>query len=365
MRKLLIALVAILSMAMCSSALAKNITITGIGVTETAATNDALRCAVEQAVGVLIDSETIVDKNAVLKDEIYANSKGFVNQYKVLSSQQNANGWAVTINADVDTNPDSKLMNELTRLGLVNVLRNPKIAVMIPEQHLRYRIPDPAGETAVIKAFIEAGFDNMLDISKQRMQYNNPFNLSNSELEQLASSMQADILVVGEAFSEGVGDIGRYLSGNQRTNVASCRARVEAKMYVARTGQIIAAEGKYGSGADISEAVASKKALENAGAAMGEYLSGKLLEMAAGIKQKMELIVIPTSYDKLVIIQNGLQAIRGVKNVNLVNYANGRGTFTMQFGGAPQVLFAQLQENVDCNIRLDSSAYNVLTIAAW
>ena len=72
-----------------------------------------------------------------------------------------------------------------------------------------------------------------------------------------------------------------------------------------------------------------------------------------------------SSYDKLVKIQNGLQAIRGVKNVNLVNYANGRGTFTMQFGGAPQVLFAQLQENVDCNIRLDSSAYNVLTIAAW
>ena len=91
----------------------------------------------------------------------------------------------------------------------------------------------------------------------------------------------------------------------------------------------------------------------------------ELLEMAAGNKQKIELIVIPTSYDKLVIIQNGLQAIRGVKNVNLVNYANGRGTFTMQFGGAPQVLFAQLQENVDCNIRLDSSAYNVLTIAAW
>ncbi len=98
---------------------------------------------------------------------------------------------------------------------------------------------------------------------------------------------------------------------------------------------------------------------------MGEYLSGKLLEMAAGNKQKMELVVIPTSYDKMIKIQEALQSIRGVKNVNLVNYANGRGTFTLQFGGAPQILFAQLQENVDCNIRLDSSAYNVLTIAAW
>lgn len=365
MKKLFVALVTILSMVVCSGAFAKNITITGVGMTENAATNDALRCAVEQAVGVLIDSETIVDKNVVLKDEIYANSKGFVNQYMVISTQQNVDGWAVTINADVDTNPDSKLMNELTRLGLVNVLRNPKIAVMIPEQHLRYRIPDPAGETAVIKAFIEAGFDNMIGISKERMLYNNPFNLSNTELEHLASSMQADILVIGQAFSEGVGDVGHYLPGNQRTNVTSCRARVEAKMYVARTGQIIATEGKYGSGVDISEAVASKKALENAGAAMGEYLSSKLLEMAAGNKQKLELVVIPTSYDKLAKVQEALQSIRGVKNVNLTNYANGRGTFTLQFGGAPQVLFAQLQERVECNIRMDSAAYNVLTIAAW
>ena len=66
MRKLFIVFVAILSMAMYSSALAKNITITGVGITENAATNDALRCAVEQAVGVLIDSETIIDKNVVI-----------------------------------------------------------------------------------------------------------------------------------------------------------------------------------------------------------------------------------------------------------------------------------------------------------
>ena len=50
-------------------------------------------------------------------------------------------------------------MSELTRLGIINrQLRDPKIAVVIPEYHIRARVPDPAGETAVINKLIEAGF---------------------------------------------------------------------------------------------------------------------------------------------------------------------------------------------------------------
>lgn len=355
-----------LSVLLCSSAWANNITVTGMGATETEATNDALRSAVEQAVGVLVDSETIVEKNIVLSDNIYTNSKGFISRYQVVGTRRNIDGWQVTVSAEVDVNPDSKLMDELTRLGLIdNSLRNPKIAVMIPETHLAYRIPDPAGETAVIKAFIEAGFDNMVDISQKRMSYNNPFNLNADDLHTLASSMQADILVVGEAFSEGVGDIGKFLPKGKNTGTLSCRARIEAKMYIARTGQIIAADGKYGSAIDISEAIASKKALAVAGKAMGEYLSEKLLELAAGSRQKMELVVIAPGYERLGRVQDALNNIQGVKNADLRSYADGKGVFALQYGGSPQALFAQLQKQAECNVELRSSAYNVLTIAVW
>ena len=365
MRKIALILMVILSVAMCSTAMAKNITVTGKGVSETSATSDALRSAVEQAVGVLIDSQTVMDKNVILKDEIYANSKGFVNQFKILKTEYKDNLWNVTINADVDTNPDSKLMNELTRLGLINVLRNPRIAVIIPEYHLRRRLVDPAGETAVIKELINAGFNNLVDIDKDRVKYNNPFNLSMYDLEQLSGSLQADIIIIGEAFSEYVGDAGRFLPGNQRTNVASCRARLEAKMYIARTGQIIAADGKYGSGADISEAVAAKVALTNAGAEMGRYMSEKLLEQAAGSKQQLELIVSPGSVSKLTEVESVLRELHGVKNVNMRSYANGKGTFALQFGGSPQALYNLLVNNLECNIRLDSSSYNVLSVTVW
>lgn len=365
MKRILCAIILILSLLACSGACAKNITVTGRGVTEAEATNDALRNAVENAVGILLDSETIVEQNVVLKDKIYTNSKGFVTHYQVVASQQNVDGWCVTVNADVDTNPNSKLIDELTRIGLIdNILRNPKIAVLIPEKHFARSIPDPAGETAVIKAFIEAGFDNMVDISQERMRYNNPFNLNADDLHTLASSMQADILVVGEAFSESVGDIGRFLPKGKTTGTLSCRARIEAKMYIARTGQIIAADGKYGSAVDISEAVAAKKALAVAGKEMGEYLSGKLLEVNIN-RQKTELVVITPGYEKLDIVQNALNNMTGVKNASLRSYADGKGIFELHYGGSPQTLFAQLQKYIDCNIELRSSAYNMLTVAVW
>ena len=137
------------------SALAKNVTVTGMGVTASDAENDALRMAVENTIGVLVDSNTLVEKNMVIQDQIYTQSRGFVTDYKVISRQQTAGGWQVTINATVDDNPNSKLMNELTRLGIINTqLRNPKIAVYVPETHIQYRVPDPAGETAIVKALM-------------------------------------------------------------------------------------------------------------------------------------------------------------------------------------------------------------------
>ena len=150
----------------CSLALAKTVTVAGMGSTANEAENDALRNAVEHSVGVLVDSKSLSEKNVVLNDQIYAQSRGFIRNYVVIDRIQNSNGWTVTIEADVDDSPDSKLMTELTRLGIIDVqLRNPKIAVYIPEQHLRNRVPNSAAETEVVKAFLDAGFTNMIEAS--------------------------------------------------------------------------------------------------------------------------------------------------------------------------------------------------------
>ncbi len=343
------------------SALAKNVTVTGSGVTASDAENDALRMAVENALGVLVDSSTLVEKNMVIQDQIYTQSRGFVTDYKVINRQQISGLWQVTINATVDDSPNSKLMNELTRLGIINIqLRNPKIAVYVPETHIQYRVPDPAGETAIVKALIDAGFSQVTEVGS-RMNVANPLNMTAQQLTSAAKQFGVDIMIVGEAFSEGVGDPAQWLPGRQTSNMQACRARVEAKMFIVRTGQIIGADGKFASGLDNSQAVASKKALAKAGQQMGEYFVQQITGMYTS-QQGIEVIVYGSSFQKINLVQSAIGSVAGVKSCNLSSYEGGKAVFTVMYGGSPQTLFNSIQANTDADLNLQSISYNTLTL---
>jgi len=345
----------------CSSAFAKTVTVTGVGITPSEAENDALRVAVQNTLGVLVDSNTLVEKNVLIQDQIYTQSRGFVTDYRVTGKNQISGGWQVTIVADVDDQPNSKLMNELTRLGIINTqLRNPKIAVYLPETHIQYRVPDPAGETAIVKALIDAGFSQVTEVGS-RLNIKNPLNMSAAEMTSAAQKFGVDIIIVGEAFSEGIGDPAQWLPGNQRTNLQSCRARVEAKMFIVRTGQIIGADGKYGSGVDNSQAVASKKALAAAGKQMGEYLVTQITGMYTS-QQNVEVVVYGSAFQKINQVQTAIGNVRGVKSCNLSSYEGGKAIFVVQYSGSPQTLFNAIQANTDADLNLQSLTYNTLTI---
>ena len=342
-------------------ALAKNVTVTGMGETPSDAENDALRLAVEKTLGVLVDSETLVENAAVVRDRIYTQSRGFVTDYKVINRQRVQGVWEVTIDAVVDDQPNSKLMNELTRLGIIdNQLRNPKIAVYIPERHIQYRLPDSAGETAVVKALINSGFSNVTEVGS-RLNISNPLKMTAAEMTQAANMFGVDIMIVGEAFSEGVGDPAQWTPGNQRSNMQACRARVEAKMFIVKTGQIIAADGKFGSGLDNSESIAAKKALANAGQQMGEYFVEQITGLYTN-RQSVEVIVIGAAFQKINQVQQAIGNVRGVKSCNLSSYEGGKAVFNVMYSGSPQNLFKEIQAATDADLNLISLNYNTLTI---
>lgn len=354
-------LIFVLLMLFTSSALAKNVTVTGEGLTPADAENDALRLAVENTLGVLVDSSTLVEKGAVINDQIYTQSRGFVTDYKVISKNLNSGIWSVTINAVVDDTPNSKLMNELTRLGIINIqLRNPKIAVYVPESHRYGRIPSSAGETAIVKALLDAGFSQVTEVGS-RLNITNPLNMTAAEMTQAANQLGVDIMIVGEAFSEELGDAAQWLPGNQRSNMQTSRARVEAKMFIVKSGQMIATDGKYGSGVDNSQDIAAKKALSAAGKQMGEYFVQQITGLYTS-RQSLEVIVYGSAFQKINQVQNAINSVRGVKSCNLSSYEGGKAVFTVMYSGSPQTLFMEMQKVTDADLNLQSLAYNTLTI---
>lgn len=107
---------------------AQQVTVTGAGDNKDAAIKDAFRNAVEQVVGVYVNSNTVVSNSQVEFDKIYANSEGYVNDFKVLRTAYKGEGCQVQVCVDIDTEPSSKLLRDLK---LTYMLDNPRIMVKV------------------------------------------------------------------------------------------------------------------------------------------------------------------------------------------------------------------------------------------
>lgn len=142
----------------------------------------------------------------------------------------------------------------------------PKIMVVLPEYHIQRRIPDPAGETEIIRQLTEAGFQvidpavlaTIRDGVKFEEAARNPM-----AAVALGQDFGADIVIFGEAFSEATSGQGSMITS---------RARVEFKAVNTHNSTILAANGMHAGAQDLTESSAAKKSLQKAGELAAQYL---------------------------------------------------------------------------------------------
>ncbi len=106
--------------------MAQQVTVDGVGTDKEGAVRDAMRNAVETVVGTMIDSRTLIDKNVVALDEIYSKSQGFVKDIKILQESQSGGMYRVRASVDVNTSPDTQLMNRLQMMMIPLITMTPK-----------------------------------------------------------------------------------------------------------------------------------------------------------------------------------------------------------------------------------------------
>ena len=213
--------------------------------------------------------------------------------------------------------------------------KGPTVMVIIPEVHITRRVPDPAGETEIIKTLISAGF-KVLDPSVYNI-IRNSEELANAVKNQDAAAASrigtrfgADIIIFGEAFSESTG---------VQNGMQTCRARVEARAVNTRNAQILGADGKHAGGLDNSELVAGKTALRNAGTQMGAYFVNTLCE-TQGITKSVcingehssEIVLSRATFSTASKVETYLKTFRGVKSVKKT-LTNGVARFEVQHTG--------------------------------
>jgi hypothetical protein len=124
----------------------------------------------------------------------------------------------------------------------------PVVAVTIPERHVGQPAVDPAAQTEILRICRGTGFEAV-------------------DLEE-STKGKADVLLVGEGFSELAGRIG---------SLTSVKARVELKAVDRKTGKVLAADRQTAVVVDLTEQIAGKMALEQAAAALAERILPKIV----------------------------------------------------------------------------------------
>lgn len=353
-------------MTFCFGSVAKTVEVEGQGDSFRAAEMDAWRRAVEQVVGTIASADTIVKNAETLDDNVFSHTTGYVTECVVLSKNVDNYGvHKVIARINVDTQANSKLMNDLTKCGIIHVaLRNPKIAVLIADR--KFSFSNSPAQNMIIRTMMDSGFTNLVDVNTYNVHDGDFYEYDQVQYTDLLNLLHADILVLGRVTYRNVGDIGKYLSSKHvATGVLSYQADCDVKMFVASTGRMVGLETGIGRGVGNTDLVASKEACLEASKLVAETLISQLFSEGAGQKQIVELIVHATDFSKMNSIKRALGNHGLIQGVHLKTYSNGVGVFSVDYTGSTELLYKIIVQKADCNVQIITSDYASLTIKAY
>jgi curli biogenesis system outer membrane secretion channel CsgG len=154
----------------------------------------------------------------------------------------------------IDERADDLVAKPVSRKNRIAALRKklgkgprPVVKISISERHVGRPTSDPAAETEMIYYCQKLGFE-VVDAAK-------------------GDPREADILILGEGFSEFTARVG---------DLAPAKARLEVKAVDAETGRVLAVDRQTTVAVDLNEQIAGKTALQKASAAIAERLLPKL-----------------------------------------------------------------------------------------
>ncbi|RMH66341.1 MAG: hypothetical protein D6677_00550 [Calditrichaeota bacterium] len=323
------------------------------------AVNDALRKAVEQVVGMMIDASTVSENYMVIEDKIYSQTTGYVQSYNVLSEQERADhSLEVTVSAVVK---QGDLKSDLE--GILTILRRegmPRLMVLISEEN-----SGSAGmtgglnsvETALMNTMMQYGFP-FVDAATMKRNLNASMavaamNGDTQAAAEIARQTGAEVLILGNARSSVT-----QLAIMKNSGMKSCNANLNLRAVRADDAVIIATSSQHAVVAHIDEQTGSEKAFAKAAARAGEELKNKIVEkfrknQFSARQIQLEVINI-SSFSQLNTLKNNLPYyIRGIKNIYQRSFGNGRALFDIEITQKAESVAAELSAKEIEGVRLD------------
>ena len=318
-----------------------------------AAIEDAQKRAVEQAIGILIDSQTQVENFQVISDNILSQTKGYIKRYNVTGEFPEGNLLRVTITAEVAL---GKLSDDLSAIGiLLGQVNKPRTMLLIAEQNIgsewiAWWWGDVHGqstdmamtETVFMDKFTEKGFE-MIDqsVAAREIKVTGAYkveSLSTAQARTLGNQADAEVVIVGKALARLQGNVG---------SLKSAQADLTARAVRTDNGQVLASVSTHAAAVHISEITAGNEALKKAAADAAEQMMTKILAQyskeAGGTRSIAITITGLRSKTEFVKFKDVLRSqVRGIKNLHERSFAGGVAKISVDSKNSAQVLSDEL-----------------------
>jgi hypothetical protein len=316
------------------------------------AVNRAQRRAIEQGVGTIVDSETMVENFQLLDDRVLSQVKGYITGFDVVEDNKGEGGvYSVTVKARVAM---ARLEKDVRALNIIKAKKNnPRIMVMISEffedpiYGADFAKGGAVAQTAMEKELLRLDFPlvdrgqmGAINERDEKTAFNDP-----SKAAALGRRFGAEVVIVGEATSAQMDQ-----SAPHGVAVFHCDAQISAKAVKTDNAQVIASEsvtsGRVVKG---GRATAAKEALKIAGEKLASAMRDQILEKwrsEAFNTVSIQIIATEATNERRRALQKDLAAIRGVRNVSERSWTNGVLELDADIDGAIWSDFDQRIENL-------------------
>jgi hypothetical protein len=341
------------------------------------AIDDALRKAVESAVGTMISSETITENYQLLSDRIYSQAEGYVKKYKILDEKDEDNVYIVEIRAQVAVGAVASDLESLKTLMRRKGM--PKLLIMVAEQNVGMNKPvywwGGTGivstdmrvvENTLMQVMREKGFTFVdTEVLSGKKTVRSPVAyLSDKQARRMAKVTDAEVIIVGRAVAK---DIGKTWEG---TRLRSANAEVAVRAINTDNGEIIAVATQEAVVPHISPTTAGSQALKKASNLLAEKLIDQIAkkwvaDTSGTNRVRMTVTGVKNNRMLKTFVKVLKNQVRSVKDVHQQRLKAGTAVLDVMLAGDTRDMATELEAKDfggAFKIEVDSVSANAITV---
>jgi hypothetical protein len=317
-----------------------------------AALEDAQKRAVEQAIGILIDSQTQVENYQLISDKILSQTKGYITRYNIAGETVEGTLLRVRINAEVSL---GKLTDDLSGIGiLLGQMHKPRTMIMIAEQNIGHewyawwwgyhgqQSDMGVVENTFIDVFTQKGFEFIdHDAAEKNIKVTAAYkiqDLTAAQARTLGNQADAEVVIVGKAVAKLYGEIGGGMK--------SVQADLSARAIRTDTGQVLASATTHGAAVHITDETAGIEALKKAANEAAGQMMEKILAVysrEAGGTKSVNITVTGLNKTQFVKFKDVLRnQVRGIKDLHERSFSGNTARISVDCKGSAQTLSDEL-----------------------